>query len=218
MIAGETRLNAGAPLMTQAMSLVAVILFAASAWFGGSASAVLPPPQIGTLAIEHLRTGDILFRSGVALDSRVVRMFDPGTHYSHVGLAEVQSGVAYVLHIEPGSTPLESHIRREPLLSFLGPRQADDFAVYRVVPSDALRGERAVTAAIRYQRAGVSFDYDFDLATEDAMYCSELVYRAYNEAGVDLSDDRLVQPSWPLRHPLLRISSLINSRHVTRIF
>jgi hypothetical protein len=39
---------------------------------------------------------------------------------------------------------------------------------------------------LAWARAGVPFDHDFDSATPDRLYCTELVWRAYYSAGVEL--------------------------------
>ena len=77
-------------------------------------------------------------------------------------------------------------MQREPLVDFLAPRKADGFAVYHVLPDDDLRARAAIQAALGYQARGVLFDRDFSLDTEDKMYCTELVWRVYLDAGLDL--------------------------------
>ena len=162
-----------------------VLVLAVAAWAVVSAvgsdevSAVTPP------AIERLRNGDLIFRSGVSVDSQLIKMFDPGSKYSHVGMIDVRDGNAYVVHIEPDERG-DSKVRRDPLADFLAPRKADGFAVYHVLPDDDQRARAAIQAALGYQARGVLFDRDFSLDTEDKMYCTELVWRAYLDAGLDL--------------------------------
>jgi hypothetical protein len=164
-------------------------------------------------AIDQLRTGDLIFRSGISRDSHLLKVFDPTAQYSHVGLIDVTDRHAYVIHIEPGETEHDSGIQREPLESFLAPRKADGFAVFHVSENDA-RGRAAVRAALGYRSRNIGFDRDFNLDTPQTMYCTELVWRAYLEAGVDLLDgDFGAVPTLRGGH-LIRLSGLTHSRHV----
>jgi hypothetical protein len=202
-----------------ALGLAGVIAFATV-----TADRVVAPLTLP--AIDHLRTGDLIFRSGISRDSHLIKVFDPGAEYSHVGLIDVRDGNAYVIHIEPGETEDESQIQREPLDTFLAPRKADGFAVFHVTgrregrslplaPADETRGRAAVLAALNYMSRHVVFDHDFSLDTNDAMYCSELVWRAYLETGLDLLDgDFGAVPALQGGH-LIRLSGLVHSRHLT---
>ena len=58
--------------------------------------------------------------------------------------------------------------------------------IYHVLPDDDLRARAAIQAALGYQARGVLFDRDFSLDTEDTMYRTELVWRVYLDAGLDL--------------------------------
>jgi hypothetical protein len=98
-----------------ALGLAGVIAFATV-----TADRVVAPLTLP--AIDHLRTGDLIFRSGISRDSHLIKVFDPGAEYSHVGLIDVRDGNEYVIHIEPGETEDESRIQREPLDTFLAPR------------------------------------------------------------------------------------------------
>jgi hypothetical protein len=166
------------------VAALGVLVLALAGWvvvsaIGVGKRAVTPP------AIERLRNGDLIFRSGVSVDSHLIKLFDPGSKYSHVGMIDVRDGGAYVVHIEPDEQG-ENRVRREPLAEFLVPGKADGFAVYHVLPDDDQRARAAIRAALGYQARGVTFDRDFNLDTQDKMYCTELVWRAYVEAGLDL--------------------------------
>lgn len=169
---------------------------------------MLPPP------VSQLRTGDLIFRSGIAAESFVIKAFDRGGAFSHVGLLDVGRDGAHVVHIEPGSTADDSRVRREPLNVFLAPGRADAYAVYHVAPADPVRGAVAVAAALRYVAHGTSFDRDYRLDTPDALYCTELVWRAYREAGLDLIDGRVADLPTLLRRPVIAVAFLAGSRHL----
>ena len=75
---------------------------------------------------------------------------------------------------------------------FLGTDRADGFAVFHLAATLRGHGRAAVLAALRYRDAGVTFDQHADLATEHEQYCTEMVWRVYRQAGLDL-------PGWRFR-------------------
>jgi hypothetical protein len=198
------------------VAAAAVALLAATAYLPAAARLLARPtrapivlPRPGDLA-----EGDLIFRSGVSRDSAMVRFADPGAGYSHVGLVDLDGGITYVVHIEPGVTADESRIRREPLAVFLAADRADGVAVFHLRAADRGRGPAAVAAALRYRDRGVSFDQGADLATGDQQYCTELVCRSYRTAGLDLLDGDF-GPTVPLiDRPAVRLTALLHSRHL----
>ena len=193
-----------------AVSLVAVLPIVRT-----SASTIALPHGVVLPPLDHLRNGDLIFRSGTSQESRVVKMLDPGSKYSHVGLVDVRDGNAYVIHIEPGKTEAESKVRRELLADFLAPDRADGFAVFHVTPADDRRARSAIQAALTYQSRGVAFDQGFDLDSFDQMYCTELVWRAYLESGLDLLGGDFGAPASPFRRArLVRLTGLVHSRYL----
>lgn len=149
-------------------------------------------------------TGDVLFRLGRGVESWAVRQIDTDTPYSHVGIVEVVGGDVFVHHV----VPTASGVSREPIGSFLSADAARAGALYRYHPplatpfvpaaahsaseTTARPGkpkpvpETAVVAAHRFARRGVDFDTDYNVHTDDAMYCTEFVWQAYRAAKVDL--------------------------------
>ena len=151
---------------------------------------------------------------GLSGESTLVMHVDRKSAYSHVGLVDIRDGGAYVIHVEPGETERESRIRREPLAVYLGPSRADAYGLFHIAPADTVRGNAAVAAALRYRASGISFDHRFDTESTDAMYCTELIWRAYAEAGLDLYDGALDRRSL-FDRPMAWLSALSRSRHVS---
>ncbi|HEY0558063.1 MAG TPA: YiiX/YebB-like N1pC/P60 family cysteine hydrolase, partial [Thermoanaerobaculia bacterium] len=143
------------------------------------------------------------------LVSRVVLAADGGSEYSHVGLISLVGGKIWVLHAVPPEEPAQQGgVVAEPLSTFLEPDKATAAGLYRSRdPRAALAAERA---AWRFVRAHIPFDPSFDLSTPGELYCTEMVWRAYREAGVDLAppipgrNEKYLLPSRLLRSPNLR--------------
>lgn len=168
------------------------------------------------------QSGDVVFRRGVGLLSRAVLAADPESGYSHTGLIRQSLDETWVIHATPGESPTsETTIRTETLNDFLGPYSA---AVFRPAHGFEEVSERASDIAHGYFLEARKFDPRFDLATEDELYCTELVWRAYLEAGLDLSggelDDvrfpmfqkRCLLPSRLLKSPYLRLVYELNGK------
>ncbi len=131
-------------------------------------------------------SGDLIFRRGRSLVSRAVLAVDGGSEYSHVGLISVIAGQVWVLHTVPPEEPEQGGgALAEPLSVFLSPDNATAAGLYRASP--LREPPLAERAAWRFVHAHIPFDSAFDISTPRELYCTELVWRAYREAGIDLA-------------------------------
>lgn len=159
-------------------------------------------PQVGegdervlaTIEAAGPRPGDVLFRRGRTFLSRAVLVADEGGGFSHVGIVVATPGGLGVVHTLPGPNGATGGTRLETLPDFLAAGRASDAALYRLArrpDGDAGHPSRtAAMAAVRFAELAVPFDDDFDLTSEDRLYCTELVWAAYRRAGLDLAGNR----------------------------
>jgi hypothetical protein len=169
----------------------------------GSSSELQGPahaPELGRI-IHLLHPGDLLFRRGREAVSDLVAGMDSQSAYSHVGIVARQDGVWYVVHAVPSEGPGEPDgVKQEPLADFVQPSRASALGLYRLRPAVAYDGEavatRAATIASKLAAVHTPFDAGYDLDTPDLLYCTELIWWAYKEAGLNLSirPRRLVAP------------------------
>jgi uncharacterized protein YycO len=131
------------------------------------------------------RNGDVVFIRGRTWRSFLVRFAEASNDFSHVGIVSIVDGVPYVVH----ATPDAEVVRLERAEDFLSPANADRAAVYRL-DREALRAEAASREARNYFERGISFDHRFDIANGDRLYCTELVWRAFKAAGVELGEGK----------------------------
>lgn len=163
---------------------------------------------------QSVENGDIIFRRGVGLASDFVVSVDADSRFSHVGIICKQAGHPYVIHILPG----EGHgdddtVRMEPLVLFLSPGNASGYALCRLSGKHRAVAQRATSQALSFWKKQLCYDYDFDVSNAQRLYCSELVWRAYNVAGIDLTDGMLQRVSFPFyQGRYVLISRLLNSR------
>ncbi len=135
-------------------------------------------------AVEHtpefdyrcLQTGDIVMRNGKGLISEMFRRTSQkDARFSHAGMVIVTNGRPEVFHmIEQEGF---SGIKREPFESFCRRSANKGFAVFRIPL--LFKMETCIRTYLLNQFAlKVRFDDQFDLNTDDALYCTELVYKA----------------------------------------
>ena len=167
-----------------------------------------------------LENGDLIFRRGQSIASRLVLAADARSIYSHVGLLLLDGSEARVVHAVPAETGGDpAPVRVEPLTSFIDARHTSAVSVRRLEHVRASHyAALSASIASNYARESLPFEDRFDLESQDRLYCTELVWRAYLEAGIDLVDGTFVRLETPFgTGSYLTLSSLLNSRYLREI-
>ncbi len=165
--------------------------------------------------------GDIAFRRGRDLMARIVLSQGADTpRYSHVGVVVTHGKDAFVVHSLPGDQNSAGGVIVEPVGQFASPRNASEFALYRVI---GLSDERR-TAVREYALAqvGKPFDEQFLFSESQKLYCSELVIKAFQSVEseviaqlpfvrVMMLSEPVVPPDYLRRSPML---TLVGEAHV----
>ena len=140
---------------------------------------------------DGVHTGDIVFFRGTRIRSMAVRFLDPGPGaMSHLGILIRTDSSLLVAHASPYSPDNTSpRVRLEPLDTVLREGKVASMLLYRCTVDSA--GDKAAKWACIFAESGLPFDTDFDLTTDTALYCTELVYRAYLRAGLDIVTETL---------------------------
>jgi uncharacterized protein YycO len=141
---------------------------------------------------EQLSEGALAFRRGSSAKSQAVLFADKEGHYSHVGIIVKEGSDFMVVHITPGErSPGETvdKIKMERLEDFFARDKAKKGAILCFV--DSLEcSEKAAQYAKEFFEREILFDHDYNLDDSVKMYCSEMVWRAYLEAGRDITGQR----------------------------
>lgn len=155
------------------------------------------PARVTPIALPsdvELRSGDIIVAGGVSLQSRVVMSLTDDNRYSHVGLIHATPQGLFVIHAAPtgaGDGGLGDRVSAIPLSLFLAERGYVAVRVMRL-NSEIAEARQFADDAIEYAQVcaqeAIPFDGNFDLAEHDTLYCSELVYLAYEQAGFSWPD------------------------------
>lgn len=190
-----------------------IVLIGSASWLISGSTVTTTATRAGINA-ESLRSGDIIFRRGPSVESQAVMTMDGGSTFSHVGIVSKENGATLVIHVVPGEGGPDV-TKIEPIEDYLRSDRALAASAFRVVTDRASQIETAVQFARDYAQRRVPFDSNFDLTSDDALYCTELVWRAYKKAGIDLVDGHFEASSTSLiRGPILWPSSLVRSQHI----
>jgi hypothetical protein len=185
---------------------------------GGSVASTksTPPPGPQTVPAD-LQDGDLVFRSGRDIVSRMVLSQSQSPQYSHVGIVLRKDDQLHVIHAIPAEDHLINGTVLEPLASFISVDHASAYQYFRV--ASIQRSQRSTMRAFALSQQGKPFDLNFRLSDDSELYCTELVLRALHAAhfsfpvpGSPLSFPMLTEPVVPpdqlLASPLLQAMSL----------
>lgn len=126
-----------------------------------------------------IRTGDLITRTGNDFTSESLRTLNQHDKtYSHCGIASIEHDSVFVYHALGGEFNPDQKIRRDPLELFAEPYDNRGIGIFRYRLEKA-EIKSLVQQVIELFNAGIMFDMQFDLATDDRMYCAEFVCKSY---------------------------------------
>ena len=142
------------------------------------------------LPLEKIEEGDLAFRCGRGVFSRIVTTAEEEGVYSHVGIVVRDEGKWKVAHAVPAEPEYKGdfdRVKLEDIEVFFSPDRACSGCLVRPGVRDP---ERMCAEAICAARDSVAFDGGYDLADSSKVYCTEFVWRLYLQDGTDLSEGR----------------------------
>ncbi len=135
--------------------------------------------KINTVTEYNIQNGDLIFRRGQSTESQLVIITDCKSRFSHVGIIYIENGIPIVIHSVPSENKREpDFIKKEKLAEFLNPEKVSEFAIYRSDFSKEIKNRAAVNA-FQFFENKLTFDDKYDLASDDQLYCTELVLKAF---------------------------------------
>ena len=151
--------------------------------------------------------GDLISRKGHGIFSDIFSSIGKGeSPYSHVGIINKINNEVFVIHTEANEITGIGFAKEDCLIDFIN--NASSAALYRVKRVSSNKRQSIVLNALRYVRDKIPFDTDFDLSSDNKLYCTELVYKAFRDSGLNI----LGSPS------IIRVSlfgSQINKKVIT---
>ena len=131
---------------------------------------------------KYVKQGDLILRTGRDFTSDLMRRVSiVDKTYSHCGIASFENDTLFVYHAIGGEWNQDQKLKRDPFEFFCNPYENRSFGIFRYeLSSDE---QLKVFALIRkFYNDGMKFDMQFDLDTNDRMYCSEFVYKTIETA------------------------------------
>ena len=139
-----------------------------------------PPVRLDT---SRWCDGDVILRKGRGVISDVLRYCSLHDRtFSHAGLLFRVGNRWQVFHILGGEGAVNDGVSWEPINQFCSVDQADTVAVFRLTDDASVR-DSLLTVCRAITLRHPSFDTRFDLATNDQLYCTELVALVYRQAS-----------------------------------
>ena len=137
--------------------------------------------------------GDIVFQTSLSSQSRAIQIAT-GSPYSHMGVVLFQNGKPYVYEaVQP--------VKYTPLQAWLARGKGGHYVAKRTrKPLGAAAVATFHSQARKY--AGRPYDLTFEWS-DGRMYCSELVWKLYKAAGIELAPLAKLG-SFNLDHPAVR--------------
>lgn len=166
-------------------------------------------------AATLLAHGDLVLRLGRDdLSKMFARLNVRNPKYAHCGVAFSTPKGFWVYHVIAGAAHPEGTVVIEPLSSFVSAKDIEQWAIIRY---DFTPNQKALflqNIQDDYRRK-ISFDKDFDLATDQAMYCSEMIYKAIIKATADTT--YIQQTKTHAGKPYIAVDNLFEHKHCQTI-
>ncbi len=132
------------------------------------------------------QTGDLVVRLGDDFVSDRIRYLSAIDHsYSHAGIVVMHNNTKMICNIYPDDVvPGADTVRYDPIDSFLNRKTNLTCALYRydLSESEKVNLEKELN---NYYNNKIHFDKKYDLASDDEMYCSEMIYKALKKISAD---------------------------------
>lgn len=185
------------------LTLFATVLISSGLWF------YLTEPTPRNLDAEKAmasiegKHGDFIFRKGRGIWSPLFAQFNADS-LSHVGVIFIENGQRYVLHSEADDYTLQGGVQKTLEKQF----KAD--SAFYVVKSNTMPAEkkkRFMQELVDFLVKHAAFDSDFELTGDpNKLYCTEYVWRAAEQAGVNLGE-----PIHLMGKEYITIDAILNS-------
>lgn len=132
---------------------------------------------------NFIQNGDMITRTGNDFTSESLRNLNQRDKtFSHCGIASIEHDSIFVYHALGGDFNPDQKIRRDPIDIFAEPYTNKGIGIFRFELPDSSR-QLFVSDARELYDNGVMFDMDFDLKTDDRMYCAEFLYKCFVKAS-----------------------------------
>ena len=132
---------------------------------------------------KNIHTGDVVTRAGNDFTSESLRSLNQRDKtFSHCGIASIEHDSLFIYHALGGEWNPDQKLLRESFENFTSPADNTAAGIFRFNISEKINN-KLIAVVQQYYHAGIKFDLDFDLKTDDKMYCAEFVYKSFLTAS-----------------------------------
>jgi hypothetical protein len=132
--------------------------------------------------VQAVQTGDLVTRMGRDVTSLLLSGFNKeDSAFSHCGVIIIENDTPFVYHVIGGEFNPDQKMKRESLYDFSDPLDAKRTGVFHP-HLKASEIQKLVTIITTWFKAGLPFDMDFNLDTDNRMYCTEMFAKAIGRA------------------------------------
>ncbi|HRO41900.1 MAG TPA: YiiX/YebB-like N1pC/P60 family cysteine hydrolase [Flavipsychrobacter sp.] len=164
--------------------------------------------------IRLLHTGDIVLRTGADVTSYMFsQMNEHDKTYSHCGIVIIEKGYPFVYHSIGGEDNPDQILKRDSANFWFSPANNLGYGIVRY-NLDSTTLHSLVKITLQFFKEKRRFDMDFDLRTDDKLYCAEFLYKALNEA---VADSLFIKPSKMFGYTFVGVDNLFLNSHATFI-
>jgi hypothetical protein len=136
-------------------------------------------------ATRFVKNGDLVLRAGSdAISGLFKRINTRDKSWSHAGIVFWENGYPFVYNCTGTAAEPHALLKRDSLIAFVDPYYNTGYAIYRY-DFYGNQIDKLHVIAVRYFKEKRTFDPDFDLQTDTALYCTEFVYKAIVETTGD---------------------------------
>lgn len=131
---------------------------------------------------KEIRSGDLVTRTGNDFTSQSLRKLNRRDKtYSHCGIASIENDSLFIYHAIGGEWNPDEKLKRDPWVLFAEPYSNNAIGIFRF-DLDAVSRKQLISGVHNFYTEGLPFDMDFDLETDDRMYCAEFVSKSITKA------------------------------------
>ena len=168
-----------------------------------------------------IEEGDIVFRRGEGMMSRIVLIGDVGGEYSHIGMVVSDEGNLKIAHAVPGEPDYEGdfdRVKLDALETFFSKHHASRGAVVRL----ELNAEQKATLshlAITKANKKIEFDHNYNLTDTTKLYCTEFLQLVYSNIGINLNEGRKTTAFIPgMQGDYIMPSDIYKNKNLKKIY
>jgi len=127
---------------------------------------------------------DLIVAKGQSVQSKIISLLNFSTEdYSHIGILYKEKNRVFVLHATPDGTN-KNGIRYDCLQTFIDLSDFSSCIVLRHQDLSFDLRQKLKLEFFKYKTFQAPFDFEFDNFNHEKIYCSELVWLIFSNAGL----------------------------------